>query len=59
VLSPPLADAAATRQELPSKFFITSKTQSAITRTHTSAAMTFSASDFTMVLKSMTHDGNR
>jgi hypothetical protein len=59
MLLPPLADAAATSQKSPSKILITSKTRSTSTHPHTSAAMVFSASEFTMELKSITHDGNR
>jgi hypothetical protein len=48
MLSPPLANVAATRHESPSKFLIATKTQPPMLVLRNSAFMSFSASRFTM-----------
>jgi hypothetical protein len=54
VLPPPLADAADTSHKPPNKVLIASKTMSSIAKLHTSNAMTFSATVFTMEIKTPT-----
>jgi hypothetical protein len=54
VLLPPLADAAATSQESPSKVLVAMKTWFGNAKPHTSSTMAFAATVFTMEIKTPT-----